>query len=76
VATLDNWDALELWRGGKRTRASGGKDKGHRAGLQAFLAACRAGGAWPVPWEELRAVSAAALLAVQSLRDGFPHESA
>jgi predicted dehydrogenase len=51
VAVVENWDAMELWKGGRATRASGKKDKGHRAEMEAFLAACRSGGPWPIPWE-------------------------
>ena len=72
VATLENWDELELWSGGKVTRAKGHKDKGHRSELETFLAACKTGGPWPIPWEQLRGVSAASLLAVRSLREGLP----
>lgn len=74
TAVIDAWDEVQLWSGGKAERARGGKDKGHRAELEAFLAAVRGGGAWPVPWPELRAVTAAALGAVASLRDGLAHD--
>ena len=53
TALVDAWDRIELWQGGRPSEASGGKDKGHRAEFEAFLAACRAGGAWPIPWEQL-----------------------
>lgn len=70
VAVLDGWETIELWRDGARTRESAGRDKGHRSELEAFLEACRTGGPWPIPWEELRAVTSASLLAVRSLREG------
>jgi predicted dehydrogenase len=70
TAVIDAWDAVELWSGGKRALASGGKDKGHRSELEAFLAACRSGGPWPIPWDQLHAVSRAAALTVRSLREG------
>lgn len=70
---VDEWDEVELWRGGKKERASGGKDKGHHAELKAFLEACR-GGAWPIPWEQLDSVAWATLAAVRSLRDGAPQD--
>jgi predicted dehydrogenase len=74
TAVIDAWDAVELWSGGKRARESGGKDKGHRSELEVFLAACRAGGAWPIPRDQLLAVSRAAVLAVRSLREGLPQD--
>jgi predicted dehydrogenase len=70
TAVIDGWDAVELWSGGKRALASGGKDRGHRGELEVFLAACRSGGPWPIPWDQLHAVSLATVLAVRSLRDG------
>lgn len=74
TAVIDAWDRLELWRGGKAERSGTGKDKGHRAELQVFLQACRAGGPWPVPWEQVYGVAEATLLAVRSLRDGLPQD--
>lgn len=47
-------------------------DKGHRAEIEAFAEALSAGGASPIAWEELRAVSLASILAVRSLREGMP----
>ena len=71
TATLDAWDAIDLWRGGARERERGGKDKGHAAELQAFVQACRTG-EWPIPWSHLFGVSWATLMAVRSLREGLP----
>lgn len=71
AAILDAWDTLELWSHGRVEREGAGKDKGHHAEIQAFLDACRAG-RWPTPWEDLLGVTEASLLAVQSLRQGFP----
>jgi predicted dehydrogenase len=71
-ATLDNWNAGELWSKGKCEKFSGGKDKGHAAEFQAFIKACREGGAWPIPWSELYGVTWASLAAVRSLREGDP----
>ena len=72
TATLDNWKEGQLWSGGNCRKFDGGMDKGHQAGFSSFLAACRKGGAWPIPWEELRAVTWASLAAVKSLRTGAP----
>jgi predicted dehydrogenase len=72
TGTVQGWDAIELWDRGRRRRASGGKDKGHRAEFEAFLSACRSGGSWPFPWEHIYAVTWASLAAVVSLREGRP----
>jgi len=74
TAVIDAWDEVQLWSGGRADRIRGGKDKGHRAEVEAFLAAVKAGGPWPVPWPHLRAVTAATLGAVASLRDGLAHD--
>jgi len=76
TAVIDAWDRVELWRGGKLTRVSGERDKGHAAQVEAFLGACRSGGTWPIPWEELCAVTDATLGAVMSLRTGQPVDCA
>ena len=72
AATIDQWSAIELWSGGRRRKADGGKDKGHRAALAAFLRAVRDGGSWPIPWSDIRGTTWASLAAVQSLRHGAP----
>lgn len=72
TATMNDWGDTELWNGGKRTKTSGGHDKGHANELRAFLQALRTGAAWPIPWEELDAVAWASLAAVRSLREGAP----
>jgi predicted dehydrogenase len=72
TATLTNWAEGEMWSGGKRRPFSGGKEKGHAAEVAAFVAACRNGGPWPISWEDLYGVSWAALMAVQSVREGAP----
>jgi predicted dehydrogenase len=72
TATLTDWNRIELWRDGRRRRASGGKDKGHGAELGAFVRACREGGPWPIPWEHIYGTTWASLMAVRSLRTGCP----
>lgn len=74
TAVIDGWDEIALWRGGKVQRQAARKDKGHRGELETFLASVRAGGAWPVAWEEQRRVAEATLLAVRSLGEGLPLE--
>ncbi len=72
TAVLDEWDALTLWKGEKRTDEKAGKDKGHGAGFKAFVDAARGGGAWPISWDETYATALATLMAVRSLREGLP----
>lgn len=61
---------------GGRTRRSRGlqQDKGHRHEVERFAEVVARGGAAPIPWEDLRAVSLAAILAVRSLREGVPFD--
>ena len=75
VGTVDQWGEIELWSGGRRRTANGGRDKGHRAELREFVRAVREGGTWPIPWEEIRWTTWASLAAVQSLRTGEPVEA-
>lgn len=70
--TIEHWSAIELWSGGRRQKSDGGRDKGHRAELAAFLRAVREGGSWPIPWSDIRGTTWASLAAVQSLRHGAP----
>lgn len=72
TGVVERWDEIELWRDGRQTHAKGGKDKGHATEVEAFLTTCRRGGAWPISWDDLHAVTWASLAAVQSLRDGLP----
>jgi predicted dehydrogenase len=69
-ATLDGWQEGQLWTKGRCEKFSARKDRGHKAGFAAFLAACRSGGPWPIPWEDLYGVTWASLCAVRSLREG------
>ena len=73
-AVIDDFCTLTLAAGGKVSRKRQRQDKGHQAEVEAFAHAVIQGGAAPIPWEELRAVSLASLLAVQSLREGVPLE--
>jgi predicted dehydrogenase len=50
------------------------QDKGHRAEIEAFAEALVKGRPSPIPWEEIRSVSLASILAVRSLREGVPFE--
>jgi predicted dehydrogenase len=71
-AVLDDFRRLTTWVGGRRggQRAWLRQDKGHRGLWMAFVGAITDGGPAPIPYQQLFAVSAAALTAVQSLRSG------
>jgi predicted dehydrogenase len=72
-AVLDEWQSLELWQDGKRSSTPLHRDKGHAEALSRFVRALERGESWPVPWrEELYSVSWASIMAVRSLREGFP----
>lgn len=73
VGVIDDFREVITVSGGRR-RASRSlqQDKGHRAEVEQFARAVAGGGASPIPWGELRAVSLAAILAVRSLREGVP----
>jgi predicted dehydrogenase len=71
-AVSEDWDSLRVWANGWKRSWSGGRDKGHRTEIREFLKACRAGGSWPISWDQLYGVAEASLLAVQSLREGVP----
>jgi predicted dehydrogenase len=73
-AVLDNWSELTVWQNGSGKRTKIGHDKGHAAGLQAFVQAAIDGKPSPIPWEQLRATSLAAILAERSAREGIPFE--
>jgi predicted dehydrogenase len=72
TAVIDEWDAVTLWKGERRTEEKGNKDRGHAAGFKAFVDAVRRGGAWPISWEETYGTALASLMAVRSLREGLP----
>ncbi len=72
VGVLEDFRELELLRGGRRQveRSRLTQDKGHRAEWDAFLKTLRTGGAAPIPFEEIVAVSLATLRALDSRRLG------
>jgi hypothetical protein len=55
-----------------RTQELRGQDKGHRAEIAAFGKALLNRGPAPISWDEIRAVTLASLLAVESLREEMP----
>jgi predicted dehydrogenase len=75
IAVIDDFRTVTLCRNGRTKRKKlRGQDKGHRAEIAAFADWLVKGGAAPIPWPELRAVTLASLMAVRSLREGLPVE--
>ncbi|UYN92766.1 MAG: bi-domain-containing oxidoreductase [Anaerolineales bacterium] len=67
VAVLDDFRRLDLTEDGQTTTRRGQQDKGHQAGVAAFLAAVQAGGPAPIAYEQLFGGARAAFGALQSL---------
>jgi predicted dehydrogenase/threonine dehydrogenase-like Zn-dependent dehydrogenase len=77
VAVINDFHSVTTSMGGKEKTIDGWKqDKGHAAEIDAFAQALSRGGDAPIPWEDLRAVSLAAILAVQSIREGVAFDLA
>jgi predicted dehydrogenase/threonine dehydrogenase-like Zn-dependent dehydrogenase len=75
VAQLEDFRRVILYSDrGRSTKGYQGYDKGHGAEIEAFVNAVRGRSVAPIPFEEIRAVSLAAILAVRSLREGQPQE--
>ena len=71
VAVIDDFRSVTTCTDGREKTTDGWKqDKGHAAEIEAFAKALATGGVAPISWDDLRAVSLAAILAVQSLREG------
>jgi predicted dehydrogenase/threonine dehydrogenase-like Zn-dependent dehydrogenase len=77
VALIEDFREVRAWKGGKTRRllSRWRQEKGHREELEAFAGALTGGSPAPIPWDELRAVTLASILAVQSLREGVPFEA-
>jgi predicted dehydrogenase/threonine dehydrogenase-like Zn-dependent dehydrogenase len=75
VAVIDDFhEVLCAGNGHSKGSKGWGQDKGHTAEIEAFTRALTDGGPAPIAWEDLRAVSLASILAVQSIREGVPLE--
>jgi predicted dehydrogenase len=75
TAILDDFRSLRLVRRGRvARRRAANQDKGFVEEMRRFLAAVRAGGPMPIPFEESAASTRATLAAVGSLRTGAPAE--
>jgi polar amino acid transport system substrate-binding protein len=73
VISMEDYRTLKITSRGKTKRLQAAPDKGHRAEIAAWSAALRGESVELIPWEQLQAVTAASILAVESLRDGLPH---
>ncbi|MBS2027851.1 MAG: bi-domain-containing oxidoreductase [Deltaproteobacteria bacterium] len=72
-AVLDDFRELNLRRGGKKTRSRKlVQDKGHKAGVRAFIDAVRSGLGPPIPVRTLAATTRATFGAVRALESGQP----
>lgn len=75
LAVIDDFREVITSSGGKAKKARAWQqDKGHREEVAQFARVLAEGGACPISWEELRAVSLASILAVRSIREGIPLE--
>jgi len=74
VGVIDDFRTVLLCRNGKTKRSHfRGQDKGHGAEIAAFVDAITGKTTNPpISWEDMRSVSLAAILAVQSIREGIP----
>jgi predicted dehydrogenase len=71
VAVIEDFRTVVTCAGGKaRKRRAWHQDKGHRAEVEAFARLLAEGGPSLIPWEEVRSVGLASLLAVRSIREG------
>ena len=51
-----------------------GRDKGHQSEIEAYTEVLLKGRNSPISWDEIRTVTAASILAAQSIREGIPFE--
>jgi predicted dehydrogenase len=71
IARIDDWRLLSVTAKGRtRKTRSLRPDKGHLAELEAFVRACRAAGASPIPWESIAATTRATFAVERARVDG------
>lgn len=76
VAVLDDFRSLELSQGRRERSAPLFQDKGHQAGVEAFVHAVLSGGPPPIPYADLAATTRATFAVLSSLASGGPVEVA
>jgi predicted dehydrogenase len=70
---IEDFRRAVVHRSGRpRVKSWGGRDKGHRAEIRAFLDAIRTGSPTPIPEEESLRSTALTLAAARSIREGRP----
>jgi predicted dehydrogenase len=75
LAVIDDFREVILSQNGKQTVHKSAQDKGHNAEIAAFLKAIQIGATAPISWAELKSTTLTSILAVRSLREGFPQET-
>ena len=73
VGVIDDFKTVTTCRGGKQSSVKDKMDKGHASEIKSWANAIKNNN-WLIPFEEIRAVTAASILAVRSLREGLPIE--
>lgn len=75
IAVIDDFrELITAVQGKVKSDKRWQQDKGHRAEIEEFAQALVKGSPSPIPWEDLRAVSLASILAVRSLGEGIPFD--
>ena len=75
IAIIDDFREFTLCSGGKiKHYRNKTQDKGHAAEIERFALSLMKGESVPIPWNELRSVSTAAILAVRSIREAVPFD--
>ena len=67
-AVISDFRSTTIHGGGRGLR--GKQDKGFDGELRAFLDACRDGGGWPIPWDQIVAAHRVCFGAMRSVRTG------
>jgi predicted dehydrogenase len=73
TAIIEDFRTVTTWAQGRCKIIRGRQQKGHLQELEAFADALRSQSP-SICWEEIRAVSLASILAVQSIREGVPFD--
>ncbi|MCY4011146.1 MAG: bi-domain-containing oxidoreductase [Gammaproteobacteria bacterium] len=69
-AVMEDFAVTRFYGGGRTIR--GRQDKGFGAELARFVAACRGGGPWPIPWGQIVSTHRVCFAALRSLTGGKP----
>jgi predicted dehydrogenase len=72
VARIEDFELLQLVRGGKTERTKHARDKGHRSELQLTLQAMISGKEAPIPFEEIIDSTEATLAVAEAIAGGQP----